>query len=143
MLHGEGTVAKALAGKYLQFKRYGIDIAKEPMLIFPTLHYQNGGLEINEYGETRVPGLFAAGEVAGGVHGDNRLMGNSLLDTNVFGRRSGAKAAQFAMQRKEVKTLSLSHVERFLKELQEAGVEPEIKSPVVLPDYRNQEVVEG
>ena len=143
MLHGEGTVAKALAGKYLQFKRYGIDIAKEPMLIFPTLHYQNGGLEINEYGETKVPGLFAAGEVAGGVHGDNRLMGNSLLDTNVFGRRAGAKAAEFAKQRQEVKTLTLKHIEKYLKELEAAGIEPEIQSPVVLPDYRHQEVVEG
>ncbi|MBT8764032.1 FAD-binding protein [Desulfohalobiaceae bacterium Ax17] len=143
MLHGEGTVAKALAGKYLQFKRYGIDIAKEPMLIFPTLHYQNGGLEINEYGETRIPGLFAAGEVSGGVHGDNRLMGNSLLDTNVFGRRAGAKAAQFATQRKEVKSLTLKHIENYLKELKQAGVEPEMKSPVVLPDYRNPKIVQN
>ncbi|WP_457572301.1 FAD-binding protein [Desulfovulcanus sp.] len=143
MLHGEGTVAKALAGKYLQYKRYGIDIAKEPILIFPTLHYQNGGLEINEYGETKIPGLFAAGEVSGGVHGDNRLMGNSLLDTNVFGRRAGAKAAQYAMQREEVKQLTLSHVENYLKELQVAGIEPEMKSPVVLPDYRNPEIVEN
>jgi succinate dehydrogenase / fumarate reductase flavoprotein subunit/L-aspartate oxidase len=107
------------------------------------LHYQNGGLEINEYGETRVPGLFAAGEVAGGVHGDNRLMGNSLLDTNVFGRRTGARAAEFAKQRQEVKTLTLKHIEKYLKELEAAGIEPEIKSPVVLPDYRHQEVVEG
>lgn len=140
MIWGKGTVEKALAGKYLQFKRYGIDIAKEPMLIFPTLHYQNGGLAINEWGETTVPGLFAAGEVSGGVHGDNRLMGNSLLDINVFGRRAGMKAAEFVKQRKEVKTLTLKHLENYLKALEEAKIEPAQKTPIILPDYRNPEV---
>jgi len=138
MIWGEGTVKKALASKYLQFKRYGIDIAKEPMLVFPTLHYQNGGLAINEWGETTVPGLFAAGEVTGGVHGDNRLMGNSLLDINVFGRRAGVKAAVFAKKRKKVKTLTLKHLEEYLRALKKARIKPEKKSPIILPDYKKK-----
>ncbi|MDL1956526.1 MAG: FAD-binding protein [Candidatus Desulfofervidus auxilii] len=141
MIWGEGTVEKALASKYLQFKRYGIDIAKEPMLVFPTLHYQNGGLAINEWGETVIPGLFAAGEVTGGVHGDNRLMGNSLLDINVFGRRAGTKAAEFAKKRKKVKSLTLKHLEEYLKALKEAKIKPQKKSPIILPDYRKKEIL--
>ena len=141
MIWGEGTVEKALASKYLQFKRYGIDIAKEPMLVFPTLHYQNGGLAINEWGETVIPGLFAAGEVTGGVHGDNRLMGNSLLDINVFGRRAGTKAAEFAKKRKKVRALTLKHLEEYLKALKEAKIKPQKKSPIILPDYRKKEIL--
>ena len=72
-----------------QFDRFGIDITKLPMLIYPSLHYQNGGIGINERCETSIPGLYVAGEASGGVHGRNRLMGNSVLDYNVFGRRAG------------------------------------------------------
>jgi succinate dehydrogenase/fumarate reductase flavoprotein subunit len=72
-------------------RKYNIDIRKEPMLVFPTLHYQNGGVEINPDTETNVPGLLCAGEVCGGVHGKNRLMGNSQLDLYVFGRRAGRR----------------------------------------------------
>ena len=57
------------------------------------LHYQNGGLRIGSDGQTTVQGLFAAGEITGGVHGRNRMMGNSLLDCVVFGRRAGRAAA--------------------------------------------------
>ena len=89
MLEGPGAVERELPAKFMQFIRYGIDIRKEPMLIYPTLHYQNGGIKINAKAETGVPGLYAAGEVTGGVHGENRLMGNSLLDVTVFGRRAG------------------------------------------------------
>ncbi len=69
-----------------QYKRFDIDMTREPILVYPTLHYQNGGLKISPDGTTCVPGLYAAGEVSGGVHGRNRLMGNSLLDIVVFGR---------------------------------------------------------
>ena len=62
---------------------YGIDIIKEPMLVYPSLHYQNGGVEINDRCETNIKGLYVAGEASGGVHGRNRLMGNSILDYNV------------------------------------------------------------
>ena len=60
------------------------------------LHYQNGGLVIDRDGRTTVPGVFAAGEITGGVHGRNRMMGNSLLECVVFGRRAGRAAAEKA-----------------------------------------------
>ena len=66
---------------------------REPILTYPVLHYQNGGLVIDEHGETTVEGLFACGEIAGGTHGRNRMMGNSLLECCVFGRRAGRAAA--------------------------------------------------
>ena len=136
LIWGEGTTSKALASKYLQFRRYGIDISEQPILVFPTLHYQNGGMCTNEWGETTIPGLFAAGEVSGGIHGDNRLMGNSLLDINVFGRRAGIKAAQFAKNRGRVSGLNLRHLEAHLKELDETGIKSNKKAPLILPDYR-------
>lgn len=140
ILRGPGTVEHALAAKYIQFKRYGIDVSKEPILVYPTLHYQNGGLEIGEWGETCVPGLWAAGEVTGGIHGDNRLMGNSLLDISVFGRRTGMKAAEFALARKAPARLSLEHVERYHRELAQAGVQTRRVAPMLLPDYTNPAV---
>ena len=60
------------------------------------LHYQNGGLVIDADGQTTVPGIFAAGEITGGVHGRNRMMGNSLLECCVFGRRAGRAAVERA-----------------------------------------------
>ena len=62
--------------------------------MYPVLHYRNGGLVIDEQGATTLDGVFAAGEITGGVHGTNRLMGNSLLDTVVFGRIAGRSAAR-------------------------------------------------
>ena len=73
-----------------------LDPAQTPFMVYPTLHYQNGGIAINGNGATDVPGLFCAGEIAGGIHGRNRMMGNSLLDIFSFGRRAGAKAAEGA-----------------------------------------------
>jgi succinate dehydrogenase/fumarate reductase flavoprotein subunit len=67
MLSGEGTVEREFPGKHILYERFGIDIAKQPMLIYPTLHYQNGGLEYQPDSTTRVPGLFVAGEVGGGL----------------------------------------------------------------------------
>src|SRR5580765_1124926 len=76
-----------------RYRSAGIDPLREPILTFPVLHYQNGGLVIDEHGETTRPGLFACGEIAGGTHGRNRMMGNSLLECTVFGRRAGTAAA--------------------------------------------------
>jgi L-aspartate oxidase len=73
-----------------------IDPLAEPILTYPVLHYQNGGLLIDEQGQTTVEGLYACGEIAGGTHGRNRMMGNSLLECTVFGRRAGAAAAEQA-----------------------------------------------
>ena len=91
--------ADALVSLPYMLRRYraaGIDPLKEPILTYPVLHYQNGGLVISERGETTVPGLYACGEIAGGTHGRNRMMGNSLLECVVFGRRAGAAAAEVA-----------------------------------------------
>src|SRR4051812_44859702 len=79
-----------------RYRGGGIDPLAEPILTYPVLHYQNGGLVIGEHGETTVEGLFACGEIAGGTHGRNRMMGNSLLECCVFGRRAGAAAAEKA-----------------------------------------------
>jgi L-aspartate oxidase len=79
-----------------RYRASGIDPLAEPILTYPVLHYQNGGLVIDERGETTVEGLFACGEIAGGTHGRNRMMGNSLLECSVFGRRAGRAAAEKA-----------------------------------------------
>jgi L-aspartate oxidase len=79
-----------------RYRSGGIDPLREPILTYPVLHYQNGGLVIDEHGETTLPGLFACGEIAGGTHGRNRMMGNSLLECTVFGRRAGIAAARRA-----------------------------------------------
>ncbi|HEY3070444.1 MAG TPA: FAD-dependent oxidoreductase [Gaiellaceae bacterium] len=79
-----------------RYRAGGIDPLQEPVLTYPVLHYQNGGLVIDERGETTVQGLFACGEIAGGTHGRNRMMGNSLLECTVFGRRAGTAAAERA-----------------------------------------------
>ena len=79
-----------------RYRSGGIDPLAQPIFTFPVLHYQNGGLVIDEHGETTVEGLYACGEIAGGTHGRNRMMGNSLLECTVFGRRAGAAAAEKA-----------------------------------------------
>ncbi len=142
ILMGEGTVKREFPGKYILFKRYGIDISKEPMLVYPTLHYQNGGLEYNSRCETSVLGFFAAGEVTGGVHGENRLMGNSLLDVCVFGRIAGENAALYAKEKFRDGKLTLDHVRKYHKELEEAGIVTDRVAPMLLPDYTNPKVRE-
>ncbi len=134
MLQGEGYINRQFPAMYRQFKRYQIDIKKEPMLVYPTLHYQNGGIEINERCETNIPGLYVAGEVSGGVHGRNRLMGNSVLDYNVFGRRAGQYAADYIKHTK-LGPLTLSHVDKYEKDLKANGIETDRIAPVLLPSY--------
>ena len=139
-IHGPGTLKKRLAAMWMMWNRHGIDITKDPALVFPTLHYQNGGVEIDADTQTAVPGLFAGGEVAGGVHGKNRLMGNSLLDYNVFGRRAGLSAAAWAKSNAP-KDLSLKHVDDYATSLEAAGVKHERTAPMILPDYRRKTVI--
>jgi succinate dehydrogenase / fumarate reductase flavoprotein subunit len=90
-------IKKRLPSMYQQFLELaGVDITKEPMEIAPTCHYVMGGVEVDPDSQmSRVPGLFAAGEVAGGMHGANRLGGNSLSDLLVFGKRAGEHAAAY------------------------------------------------
>ncbi len=135
MIHGEGTVQKSYAHLCHRFKRYDIDFSKEPVLIYPAQHYQNGGIITDDMGRSNIPNLYAAGEAAGGVHGRNRLGGNSLSDLFVFGRRAGMDAAGKA---KEIRLgrLDLSHAVRHQNDLKAAGIENGLKSPLLLPDYR-------
>jgi aspartate oxidase len=77
-----------------RYRGAGIDPLTEPIYTYPVLHYQNGGLVIDEHAETTLEGVFACGEIAGGTHGRNRMMGNSLLECAVFGRRAGKAAAE-------------------------------------------------
>jgi len=123
ILNGPGTIERAFPAMLRQYKRFGIDIRVLPMLVYPTLHYQNGGVEIDEHCHTSVPNLLAAGEVSGGVHGRNRLMGNSVLDYNVFGRRAGIEAARIAQETEIKGRLSVSHVWEYEEELKREGVQ--------------------
>lgn len=136
--NGEGTIEKRIPAMMRMFAKYGIDIRKEPILVYPTLHYQNGGLDITADGmTTNVENLFVAGEAVGGIHGRNRLMGNSLLDIIVFGRTAGKNAAA---KSKETETgrLSLDHVNAFAKEMADAGIKTDMVSPKLLPDYTHK-----
>ena len=142
ILHGEGRVRTAFVGKWKVYDRLGIDISKAPMLVYPTLHYQNGGLKDNAGCETVLPGLYVAGEVTGGLHGENRLMGNSLMDIVVFGRIAGRNAAIFAREKAKDGELTLKHVKAYLKELKEAGIKTDRVAPMLLPDYTPAEVKE-
>ena len=92
----EGDAEISLPYMLRRYRAGGIDPLEEPILTFPVLHYQNGGLVIDEHAETTVEGLYACGEIAGGPHGRNRMMGNSLLECTVFGRRAGKAAAEKA-----------------------------------------------
>jgi len=91
------VILRKLPSMYHQFKELAdVDITREPMEVGPAQHYVMGGVEVDaDSGEALVPGLFAAGEVSGGMHGSNRLGGNSLSDLLVFGRRAGAGAADY------------------------------------------------
>jgi succinate dehydrogenase/fumarate reductase flavoprotein subunit len=142
ILRGEDTVQREFIGKYKAYKRQGIDISKEPMLVYPTLHYQNGGLEYNANCETSAPGLFVAGEVSGGVHGENRLMGNSLLDIHVFGRIAGKNATVYAKEKAKDGKLTLDHVRAYHRELKQAGIVTDRVAPMLLPDYTDPVVRE-
>jgi len=108
--NAEEHIKKKLPSMYHQFKQLAnLDITKEPMEIGPTTHYAMGGVRVNaETQETNVPGLFAAGECAAGLHGANRLGGNSLSDLLVFGKRAGEFAAKYA---KEAPAITISEAE--------------------------------
>ncbi|MEE0931134.1 MAG: FAD-dependent oxidoreductase [Acutalibacteraceae bacterium] len=135
---GEGTIEKRIPAMMRMFEKYGIDIRKEPIIVYPTLHYQNGGLDITpDCMTTNVNNLFVAGEAVGGIHGRNRLMGNSLLDIIVFGRSAGKSAAAKAKD-VTVGELTLDHIAAFENEIKDAGIETDNVSPKLLPDYRGK-----
>ena len=138
MVNGEGTIEKRIPAMMRMFGKYGIDIRKEPILVYPTLHYQNGGIDISADGMSGVENLYVAGEAVGGIHGTNRLMGNSLLDIIVFGRNAGRRAGEKCKNVK-VKKLTLDFVKEYERALETAGLRPEMPSPRLLPDYRRKD----
>jgi len=113
-------------------RKSGIDPMVTPLLIYPTLHYQNGGVVIDRHGLSSVPGLYCVGEVSGGIHGKNRLMGNSLLDIISFGRRAGAHAVE-QYQLVSHKKVTLEHLSRLRRELTLAGMPLAVQSPLLFP----------
>jgi aspartate oxidase len=135
IINGEGTIQKYFSHLYHRFKKYGIDFSKEPVLVYPAQHYQNGGVITNDMGKSNVPNLYVIGEAAGGVHGRNRLGGNSLSDLFVFGRRAGIQAGR-ELRDIKIGKLTLTHVVKYHQELEKAGIKNGRKSPVLLPDYR-------
>ncbi|HSB72308.1 MAG TPA: FAD-binding protein [Candidatus Methylomirabilis sp.] len=135
MIGHKGKIHRLFAGLERRFNNYGIDMTKEPLFVYPTQHYQNGGVDmVDPAGRSGVPNLFLAGEVAGGVQGRNRLGGNSLVDIFVFGRRAGQAAARQAKEAR-LGPLTLQHVREHHRALEEAGISNGKVSPLLLPDY--------
>jgi succinate dehydrogenase / fumarate reductase flavoprotein subunit len=112
-------IQRRLPSMYHQFKELAdVDITKEPMEVGPTCHYSMGGVRVDaDSTATTVPGLFAAGEVAAGLHGANRLGGNSLSDLLVFGRRAGLYAAEYAKANKGADNVNSAQIDLYAREL--------------------------
>jgi len=134
---GPGTLEKHFPAMVRQYDRYGVDIRKDPVLVYPTLHYQNGGVKIDCQSETPVKNLFVAGETSGGLHGRNRLMGNSLLDLMVFGKRAGSTAGSRAATIHQG-PLTLTHLCQFRAEAKQYSQSEQMTSPLILPAYTRQ-----
>ena len=135
--NGEGVLRRKFPGIIHRFERYNIDPAKQPILIYPTLHYQNGGIQIDRDGRTEARGLWAAGEVTGGIHGTNRLMGNSLLDITVFGRRA-AISVQKDLPRRLPATLT--QLKRFRECLKSISTRRPAFSPQLFPTQAGMKI---
>lgn len=133
-------IKKKLPSMYHQFmKLANLDITKEPMEVGPTSHYMMGGIKVDPDSQaTTVPGLFAAGEVAGGLHGANRLGGNSLSDLLVFGRRAGLAAAEFASKKSSWSSLDDSEIAQCLSEALAPFSRAQGENPfAIMQDLRN------
>ncbi|WP_159994064.1 FAD-binding protein [Roseomonas sp. 18066] len=131
-----GILAKRLVTLTHLAHRAGFDAAQEPFLVCPTLHYQNGGVAIDAAGRTEVRGLLCAGEVTGGLHGRNRMMGNALLELVVFGRRSGHAAAEDARGERP-RNIGLNHLADWRRALIAQGLSLARKTPILFPPYGN------
>jgi succinate dehydrogenase / fumarate reductase flavoprotein subunit len=134
LLQRPGTIQREFPAMYMEFRTFGIDITKEPILVYPSLYYHNGGIKIDAQGATSVPNLYAAGKVCGGVHGRHMLRDNLLLDMLVYGRRAGKAAAQRAKKTK-LGELTLEHVRKWQDELKKSGLEKRPITPKLVPDY--------
>lgn len=137
-------IEEKLETMLLQFLDVGVDIRKEAMEVAPTAHHFMGGVRINPNCETNIKNLYAAGEVTGGVHGANRLGGNALADTQVFGKRAGESAAknaqsnEFEFNKKQVE----EEEEKILDLFKEGGIYPhEIKSELMRVMWENVAII--
>jgi len=133
-IQNPGILSKRLVMVGHLGRKCGQDAAQEPFLVYPTLHYQNGGVTIDRHGSTSVPGLYCVGEVAGGIHGRNRLMGNALLDVLSMGRRAGAHAAESG-RGILVSRAGVGHVHAWQRELTLAGLPLHAKAPLLFPGH--------
>jgi succinate dehydrogenase / fumarate reductase, flavoprotein subunit len=124
-------IKRKLPSMYHQFKQLAdVDITKEPMEVGPTCHYMMGGIRVHpETQESTLPGLFAAGEAAAGLHGSNRLGGNSLSDLLVFGKRAGEHAAEYAKKRTAQPPINPEEVESAVKESTRPFERPDGENP--------------
>jgi L-aspartate oxidase len=129
-----GILEKRLVTLRHLARKCGHDAALEPFLVTPTLHYQNGGVAIDTAGASSVAGLYCIGELAGGIHGRNRLMGNALLDILSIGRRAGAHAAGTAGSFIGGRA-GIGHVHAWQRELTLAGLPLDVKAPQLFPTY--------
>lgn len=129
-----GVIGRDLVSLAHLAAKAGIDPAQEPLMVYPTLHYQNGGVAIDGDGMTKVHGLLCAGEVSGGIHGRNRMMGNSLLDIFSFGRRAGAAAASRSGRPLKGRS-GIAHVHEWQRQLTAAGLPLDVKGPALFPAY--------
>jgi succinate dehydrogenase / fumarate reductase flavoprotein subunit len=127
-------IKKKLPSMYHQFMKLGnLDITKEPMEVGPTCHYAMGGVRVDpDTQATNVPGLYAAGEVAGGLHGANRLGGNSLSDLVVFGRRAGMAAAEYAARQSGSYQVDDAQVRAYIAEALQPFNNPQGENPFAL-----------
>jgi len=127
-------IKKKLPSMYHQFvKLANLDITKEPMEVGPTCHYVMGGIRVDPDSQaTNVPGLYAAGEVAGGLHGANRLGGNSLSDLVVFGRRAGLAAAEYAAAQSGSYTVDETQIRAYIAEATAPFSNPQGENPFAL-----------
>lgn len=117
-------------------KQCNIDLTVEPVMVRPTLHYQNGGVVIDENGQTTVSGLYCVGEMTGGIHGRNRMMGNALQEIITFGRRAGEHAALTANQHPAPK-VGLFHLYNWQRQLILSGLPTNVYGPILFPEYGN------
>jgi len=133
-------IIKSRFPKLLQLGAHSkIDLTSTPLLVYPTLHYQNGGVAIDNNGQTDIHGLYCVGEVSGGIHGRNRLMGNALLEIISFGRKAGAHSVKEKRNWAHNK-ITIEHLNNLRRELVKYDLPMQKKSPQLFPDYAQFDV---